>query len=236
MRVAWMVALLFLLLPVAAGPVRAESPARPEIVVRGAGEVRIMPDRATIQFAIESRGEEPGTAAADAAARQQRTVEALRAAGVAEDDIATMSYSVMPEWEYDKHRNRVLKGYLAFNALRIETEELDRVGEWIDIALDAGVNHVNAVDFHPSDVDDARRQALAAAVEQARLDAETIADAVGGRLGRLVNITLEGPVRPLGATLERAQFADSPAAATQLTPGEQLVTAGILARWRFEED
>lgn len=235
-RIAWIAMLLFLVPPATAQWAWAETTQSPEVVVRGTGEVLVMPDRAEIHFAIESRGDEPGTAAADAATRQQRALEALRAAGVPDDAITTASYSVMPEWEYEEQRKRILKGYRAYSVLRMRTGMLDRVGEWIDIALSAGINHVQSVNFDVSELDAARRQAMNAAVVQARMYAETMAEAAGGRLGRLILISLEEPARPLGVTLERMQYADVQAAGTQITPGEQVVSATVLTRWHFEQE
>lgn len=203
-----------------------------QIVVTGTGSVAVDPDRARVLFSIESRAANPAEAADSTARIQAATVEALRGAGVEAGGVTSVGYSVSPDWRHDEHGNRELAGYVATSSVLLQTSSLDRVGGLIDVALSAGVTGVRSVMFEASDVDAARRQALAAATEQARLDAEAIARAAGGRLGRLVEITLDKPEAEPGVVVRRYYTPPS----TQLEPGQQFVTATIIAAWRFENE
>jgi uncharacterized protein YggE len=81
-------------------------------------------------------------------------------------------------------------------------------------------------------MDEARRTALKAAVEQARHDAEAMAAAAGGELGRLVFLT-SGLVQGFpdrGIELGGGTVA---ARATEIRPADLTVSAFATGRWEF---
>jgi uncharacterized protein len=123
-------------------------------------------------------------------------------------------------------------GFIASNSVRVRTDQLERVGAVIDAAIKKGATSVVGLMFYSSNVDDARRTALAQAVENARRDAEVMARAAGGQLGALIELTSEQVdiIRPPMPMFEMRQKA---AAETQVQPGEEKVTAMVTGRWRF---
>src|SRR5574341_717239 len=83
----------------ACGPTRAKNPRT--ISVAGMAEVTMTPDIAYINLGVHT---EAATAAAAVQAKNSRTaklLEALKAAGVAEEDIRTTNFSVYPSPKYD---------------------------------------------------------------------------------------------------------------------------------------
>lgn len=225
--------LVLVLLLVATSPALGQAPAA-RIVVDGKGEVTRPPDRAEIRLAIETRAQEPAAAAASNAERQQAVLQALRDAGVREGDVATIGYGVQPEWQW-REGERFLDGYVARTGLQIRTAELDRVGTWIDTAIGAGADQIESVSFGLSDPLAVRREALAAAVGNARRDAEAMAAAAGGSLGRLIELTTASPQQPSPEPMMRAMAAES-AADTQIVAGEQTVHATVTGVWEFVSD
>ena len=126
-------------------------------------------------------------------------------------------------------------GYVANNTVRVELRQLDQVGVVIDAALAAGANMVNTIQFFASNVDAARRTALAEAVGRARADAEALARAAGGSLGALLELNTQSPpVRPVYAErLMRMDAAGVGAAQTPIEPGQQTLTVWVGGRWAF---
>ena len=53
----------------------------PQIAVTGRGEVKVSPDRATIQISVQTRASTAAAAAAENANKQQAVLAALRASG-----------------------------------------------------------------------------------------------------------------------------------------------------------
>lgn len=219
-----------LVLVSAAAPAIAQQPAR--IVVEGTAEVAVSPDRATLTFTIETRAAEAQAAAQRNAQRQTSAIEALRAAGVGEGRLSTIGYGVQPDWRWGNGERR-LAGYVARTSLRVRSEDLTELGHLIDTALAAGVNEVGSIELDASAIEQARREALAQAVRNARAAAEAMAAAAGGTLGGLIELTtrLEGPTPVPVARAMAMESAD-----TQIIPGEQTVSVTVIGRWSFLED
>jgi uncharacterized protein YggE len=95
-------------------------------------------------------------------------------------------------------------------------------GDVIDAAVGAGANQVYGPNLLASDQDAAYRNALKAAVAEARAKAETLATAAGMKLGRITAIAESGatpqPVFAASDTLEKA---------APIEPGTQMIQATV---------
>ena len=78
----------------------------------------------------------------------------------------------------------------------------------IDAAVDAGANQVNGPTMSVADQGALYRQALKAAVADARLSAETLAAAAGRSLGKVTSVVEGGGATPV-PMFEKAAAADS---------------------------
>ena len=77
-------------------------------------------------------------------------------------------------------------GYDARNSAIVTTSDLKNVGALIDAASRAGANSIDSVSFTLRQTSPARGQALADATQQAMNKARSIAQALGGRVLRVV--------------------------------------------------
>ena len=210
-------------------------PPVPQIIVNATGEVRVTPDRATINVGVESRATTAAAAAAQNSQKQRAVIEAIKARGVAAEQITTSNFSVIPETRYDREGQAAPKvmSYRVVNSVLVELKRVDQVGPVIDASLAAGANQINSMAFGVQNADSARRAALSLAVTKARLDAETIARAAGGSLGTLLEVTAMdyGTPRPMYMRAEMsAQAADK---SVPVEPGQEVITAGVNVRWQF---
>lgn len=206
----------------------------PEIGTSAIGEVKTAPDRATIVLGVETRSATAAAAGTENARKQTAVIAALRKAGVAEADIATVSYTMTPDMQYDeKLRTSRVVGYVASNMVRVQVKEIARIGGYIDAAIEAGANGVNSLQFSASRVEEFRRTALQTAMQRACRDAAAMAGAAGGRLGMLVQaVSNEMPNYPPVPMYARAEVADAKAS-TPISPGEMTVSVTVQTRWRF---
>jgi len=222
--------------PAAVAAAQTQSPASPpQIVVTGTGEARVSPDRAAIMLGVQSRATTASAAAADNARRQRAILDTLRALGLTSEQLSTVNYSVSPEMQYSPNATQPprVTGYIVTNNVRADVRRLEDIGRLIDAAIGKGANEVSSLQFYSSKADSVRRAAIAAAVADARADAETLARAAGGRLGDLLELsTMESPIRPVQDVMLRTA-AMAPAAKTPIEPGQQTVTATVTARWAF---
>ncbi len=222
----------------AAGPIAAQqpeplaAPSQRTIRVSGVGESRARPDAARMSFAVETFAATAREAGQENAGIMERVVQALEAAGVSRTDIETSAYSVFPEYVEPRPGEPAaerIRGYRATNQVRILTRELPRIGDLIDLALGAGANRVNGVFFELREAEAVQAEAMRQAVRTARVSAETIAAALGVRLGEVLDASSGvQPVRPVPYALERAQAMMGDAvASTPIEPGEQTVQANV---------
>lgn len=221
---------------IAAAPVAAQvggTAAAPQIVVTGNGQATVSPDRATIFLGVQTRGATAASAGAQNAQRLRGVLDTLRAIGLTSDQLSTINYNVSPEMQYSPNGTTPPKvtGYVVTNTVRAELRKIEDVARAIDAALGKGANEVSSLQFFSSKADSVRRAALAAAVADARSDAETLARAAGGTLGALVEVSSsEIPVRPMPQVMRMEAAMNK---ATPIEAGQQTVSATVTARWAF---
>src|SRR5690606_34286992 len=147
----------------------------PSIVTTAQGEVRVMPDRATIIIGVETKAATSQAAGAENARRQTAVIDTLKKLGIAAAQIRSADYTVYPERVWDNEgRTARITGYIARNSVEVRLNDLARVGPAIDAALARGANTINSLQFESSKADSARREALGVAVRQARADADAM--------------------------------------------------------------
>ena len=171
----------------AASPSPAQTQSRPdavpEINTTGRGEIRVTPDRATVIISVETHASSAADASSSNSQITNATIKSVKAVTASGDAITTQSFSVTPD--YDKGKP---KGFGARNTIRVELHDISRIGAVIDASLAAGATQVSQVQFTSSQAADTRRRAMKLAVAEARLDAEALAEAGGGTVGRLLSI------------------------------------------------
>jgi uncharacterized protein YggE len=206
----------------------------PAITVAGHGEVKVTPDRASLQVSVQTRAATAAAAAAENATRQQSVLTALKALGFTNDQLSTINYNVYPEQRFDPGKEPVIIGYNVTNTILVDVRKLSQVGPAIDAALAHGANMITSLDFSASNTDAARRVAIGAAIEKARADADAAARAAGGSLGGLLEIGVGSyappPPRPM---MMKSMMTGAAQADTPINPGEQTLSVDVSTRWRF---
>lgn len=218
----------------AAGPSARE----PEITASGRGEVRLPPTYAILTINVTTRAKAAVEAAAENARRVEAITRALRSAGLAEKDITTAGYRLEQTYEHPRNAEARPVGFSAHTTIRAEVRPLENLGRVIDAAIAGGATGVSGIQFLASNTEEARRTAMAEAVRQAKADADVLARAAGGSLGRLIALNSGGVVQPRRDMYDvqlqsLVASAGGMAAATNIVPGELNVTAMVLGRWEF---
>jgi uncharacterized protein YggE len=220
----------------ASARVSAQTPARSdvsEITTSGRGEIHVAPDRATVLITIETHASSAAAASSANSEVTNSTIKAVRAAAAAQDTVTTESYMVMPDYKNNKP-----SGFQARNTVRVRLQDITRVGPVVDAALAAGATQVPQVQFTSSASLSARRQAIRLAVAEARMDAEALADAAGGSVGKLLSVTTGGNFGISSARLESVVVTGLAASTGGYTPppmipNDVVVPAIVNARWEF---
>jgi uncharacterized protein YggE len=200
--------------------------------VVGRGEVKVSPDRATIQISVQTRAATAAGAAAENANKQQSVLAALKALGLGSDQLSTINYNVYPEQRFEQGKDPVIVGYNVTNTILADVKKLSQVGSVIDAALAHGANMITSLQFYASNTETARRIAIAAAIEKARADADAAARAAHGTLGSLLEISV-GAYSPPPPQPMMMRQAISAQADTPINAGDQTLSVEVSTRWRF---
>lgn len=214
---------------------RAPLDAIPQISVVGRGEIKVSPDRATIQISVQTRAVTAAAAAAENATKQQSVLSALKALGLTDDQLSTINYNVYPEQRYEQGKEPVIVAYNVTNTILVDVRKLNQVGPVIDAALAHGANMIASLQFYASNTEVARRTAIASAIEKARADAEAAARAAHGTLGSLLEVSVGSysPPPPRPMAMARAMAGGTAQADTPINPGDETLSVEVSTRWRF---
>lgn len=182
----------------AAASTTASAPASPDqgtIVTTGTGTVRATPDVLTVVLGVETAAASATAALDQNNALATDVIAVLKENGVAADDLQTSRLSVNPTYD-DKAR---ITGYQVTNTVTATLRDVSAAGAVIDAAARKAGDavRVQQVGFSIGDDNDQRAAARAAAVTQARAQAEQLASAAGVHLGPLVSLTESSPNAPI---------------------------------------
>ncbi|MFZ5817343.1 MAG: SIMPL domain-containing protein [Bacillota bacterium] len=158
--------------------------------VSGQGRLEVKPDTATISLGITHVMPTPKEAYNAMSAELQKISGTVKAAGVKEEQIETGVFSLHPEYKWTQEKGQELVGYRATTSLNITTQQLDKVAELFQLAVEAGANQVNGVSFSVKDTDALMQQALDLAVDDAKAKAERVANRLGAAVVRVQSISI----------------------------------------------
>jgi len=209
--------------------VATPDPSANAIVVNGTGRIAVAPDTALLTLGVESQAAGLADATSDAARRMSAVVARVKAFGVADTDIATVSYSVDPRTAPSDPARRDepprIVGYRVTNVARVTVRKLSDAGPILDAAVGAGANAVRGIQFTLADSDKATTDARASAVGDAMVKARQFAAAAGVTLGPVLSIRESGLSPP--TPLPRGAFRME---ATPIEPGQLEVVVTVELR------
>ncbi|GAB4580506.1 MAG: SIMPL domain-containing protein [Anaerolineales bacterium] len=194
--------------------------------INGHGEVTLTPDIAYIYVGVHTENEVAGEAVAENNEQAQTVIDALRVAGIAAEDISTTNFSLWYSQNYDMNGQPTDGKYVVDNTVFITVRDLEKLGEVLDTAIEAGANSVNGLSFDVSDKTAALAEAREKAVANARAQAEELAALAEVELGDIQSISMYGGVpTPYYGGYDRA--ATEAAASVPITPGQFVVSVDV---------
>lgn len=214
-------------------PACAEDRPLPQMTVQAGATIEAAPDIATLRLGIVGERKNAAEAAEENARQAQAVVAELRAAGIESRDIQTSAVTLSPTYDEDRDPNgrprpRVLRGYTARNTLTVRVHDLTRAGALARRLIDRGANLFEGIAFEVSQREQRLEEARLAALRDAQTRARGYAEALGIRLGRILQIDPDGerdgrpmPMAMRAAPMEAAQTA------IPVEPGLQAITARV---------
>ncbi len=192
-----------------ATPGRDDSRRVTRVMVVGDSIVQAQPDTAIVTISVVTQNRRAIDAQQENAAKTDAVVKALKAAAGTAAEVKTSGYSLQPMRVYKEGQPPAITGYEARNSVTVTTGELNKVGTIIDAAAQAGSNEVSGIGFTLRQDQPAKDRALGEATREAMSKARVIAQALSGRVVRIVEVQEEGfqqrPPIPLQAEVFMAK-------------------------------
>lgn len=155
------------------------------ITVNGVGKASVTPDLAVIDLAIRKTAPTSLEAQQAASAGAESLLSALRALGVAEADMQTTGVNTYEQW--DNSNPPKPYAYSSEYSLTIKVRDQAKTGDVLAAAATAGATNIFGPRFELENQSQISAAARQKAVDDARLQAEQIAQAMGARLGGVVS-------------------------------------------------
>lgn len=191
------------------------------IKVRGSGSVPVTPDQAVVTLGVQSLAPQPAAALSASNDAVAEVVAALSAAGVTTASIRTGQFSLVaePQAVGDSAANSTApRNYRVLNTVTLTTDKPADVGRLIDVAVAAGANEVQGLQFGVADPARHRAAALRAAMAAAAADGRTLAIMLGAGEPRVVAVDTLDASAPSPAAM---------AGGPPLFPGQSTVDAAV---------
>lgn len=199
------------------------------VMIVGDSIVQAQPDTAILTIAVVTQNRSAITAQQENAAKSDEVVRVLKTVAGTGAEVKTSGYSLQPQRVYKEGQPPTISGYEARNTVTVTMSDLTKVGNVIDAAAQAGSNDVSGIAFTLRQDRPARDRALGEATREAISKAQVIAQALGGRVARIVEVQEEGfQQRPPVPVYQAENFmAAKSAAATPIEVGSLEISSRV---------
>lgn len=158
------------------------------VSVVGVGEVKQVPNQATLTAGVSTLSPTAQAALQGNSAIMQKLLAALKALNIPDKNIQTTQLSVYPQMQYDEGQPPKVTSYQASNQVSIQVDQLDQLGPVIDALVTQGANNIQGPQFNVANKDQLLSQARQLAVQNARQQAQEYAQALGMKVKRVVSV------------------------------------------------
>lgn len=206
----------------------------PVMWVDGEGRVKVEPDMAEVKIGVVTENEQLSLAQNENAQKISTLIQSLRATGIEKRDIQTDDYYIFPEYDYQNGK-QVFRGYRVTHQLSVTINEIQKVGEVIDLAVSKGANRVSNVKFDVHNRNQYEHEALRRSVFDAQRKALLLCQTLQVRLQPVPIKVLEGSnyqqVEERPMSLGKTAVLSS--SSTPVAAGQTEITANIRAQFTY---
>ena len=204
-----------------------------QISVTGNGQIMAAPDMAQINVGVSKTADTAAGALAEMSTALEQVLQRLSANGVAKANIQTSNLRLDQQYDHSGSGGPKLVGYTASSDLTVVIKDLNSLGAILDAVVSNGANQMHGLVFGLSDDAEEVANARRAAVADARLRAQTYAEAADVQLGDILMISdAYVPSRPSPMRMEMAM--DSGQSSVPIASGELRFFASVSIIWALE--
>ena len=220
----------------------------------GTATTTVEPDKFSATIGVQTDGNTAADAASSNAKLMGKVVDALKALGIRDDQIATSNFNVYPlygDQQQDKvcaqtyplppycQPGQTVTGYRASNSVTVTLDTKGQIdaAKVIDTSVAAGANNVLGVTFFISQSEQAtiRESLIKEAISDARHRADIAADSLGMHVSGVQSVSLNDVYFPIYAR-NMNYAAASALASTPIQPGQQDITTTVSTVFYLSEN
>lgn len=209
----------------------------PHISVTGEASEDALPDRAILLLDIVTERPTAAEAVTENAQKARSVVDEFVRQGIQGANIRNQGSTLASVASEDSsprgaHGKRVSHGFRARNELSVIVNSLDKAESLVPWVIDTGTNEIRGVEFVVSDETVRLERLRIAALENAQQRAKSYVDALGSKLGRIVEIDHEEMRSSREANIQsKAPQPASEAIDLPLRPGAQRLKVTVSVTW-----
>lgn len=219
------------------------------LFVVGNTQTTVKPDKVTLSLAVETTNTTANAALNANSEAMNNTLNALKVAGVRDNETSTAFFNISPNYRpinqqigQDQYfpppppESKDIISYTVTNSITVDSYNLLNVSQWIDTAVQAGVNDISSIYFSLSDEksEAIKNDLLKQAVADAKSKADIAAAAIGLKVLGVKSINIEStggippsPPQPLFTRESVEAAAPTGGPPTSIIVGEQEVTSSV---------
>src|SRR5918996_5626896 len=225
-------------------PIQNVTVSNSTIYVMGSAQTMVKPDKVILSLSVETTNKTANEALVANSKAMNNTLEALKAAGVKDSETSTSFFNISPNFNITQEdedsqliETRDIISYTVTNSITVDSFNLLNVSQWIDTAVQAGVNDISSISFSLSDEKSelVKNDLLKQAVANAKNKADIATSALGLKVTGVKSIIIAGldiipPMPPQPFFARETAGAAAPDAGPPTTPiiaGEQEVRSDV---------
>ena len=216
------------------------------ITVSGTGEVFTIPDTGLFYFSVIEGGKTVGDAQGKASTKINTIIDAVKAMGVEEKDIKTISYNSYPKYDYVTNNictngycpqsKQILVGYEVNQTISVKIRKTADAGAVLTKVGNLGASNISGLDFVVDDMDLVQAQARDKAILDAKDKAKIMSKSLGIKLIKIVNFYESGgqPSYYGMNVMEKGVGVDMMPTIPQVPTGENKITSNVTITYEVE--
>jgi len=201
----------------------------------GTATTMVKPDKVTVSLGLETTNKTANAALAANSKTMNKVIDALKAAGVKDNETSTSSFSISPNYNSSQSSSNtatrtIIIGFTVSNSIQIQSTNINNTSKWIDTAIAAGANTVDRIDFILSDkkLEETKTNLINQAMQDARAKADILASAAGVKVVGIRSISLnELAIQPPPSIPLAKQSLAAEARPTPIMSGQEEVTTNM---------
>lgn len=198
----------------------------PQINVSGEGIIKVVPDQATINVTVETKGNNAKEVKRQNDQQMEAVLKLIKKMNLAPADYRTQRVALNPIFDYEKKKTT----YNANQTIEIILRNLSKYDELMEGLVNQGINRIDNVVFQSSKLAQYESDARKVAIKEAKHKAEDYVSVLGQKVGKALTISDNTQVytpQPVYARMKTMAMESDSAARETLAIGEITITANV---------